>query len=81
MARSPGDVLVEFFGKFVLSALIAALSLTPFWIFLLVKNLLDPHGFWQKFLVLGVGVYFLGGLQIICLCAAIAATWMIWTET
>lgn len=80
MTKSLGEGLVEFFGKFVLSALIAALSLTPFWIFLLVKNLLDQHGFWQKFLVLGVGVYFLGGLQIICLVGALALLFMLWTE-
>lgn len=80
MAKSPGEGLVELFGKLVISVLIVALALTPFWIFLATKHLLDPQDFWQKFLVLGVGVYLLGGLQIICLCAAIAAIWACWTE-
>lgn len=80
MTASPGKRLVEFFGKFIVTVLLVALSFTPTWIFLLVRNLLDPHGFWQKFLVLGVGVYFLGGLQIICLIVVIALTVVLWMD-
>jgi len=37
----------------------------PVGVFLLVKHCLAPEGFWQKFVTYGLGVYFLGGLQIV----------------
>jgi len=37
----------------------------PAGVFLLVKHCLAPEGFWQKFVVYGLGVYFLGGVQIV----------------
>ncbi len=55
------DALIK--SLFTLAAL--ALCLIPTWIYLLARLVLDPHGFWQKLVVLGLGVWFLGGLQII----------------
>ncbi len=58
---------MEVLGKLTASALTLLLALTPFWLYLTAQHLLDPQGFWQRLLVVGVGVYFLGGLQIIFL--------------
>jgi hypothetical protein len=41
------------------------LALIPTWSFLLLKFLIAPVGFVQNFLVFGLGIYFLGGLQIL----------------
>ena len=45
-------------------------SWIPLGFFLFVKNSLSPEGFWQKFVIYGAGIYFLGGVQIIFLIGA-----------
>ena len=40
-------------------------ALIPTWFYILAKVLLAPQGFWQNFLLLGVGLFFLGGLQLV----------------
>ena len=41
-----------------------AIALIPFWIWLAFYKFLDPVDFWQRAVVFGFGVYFLGGLQL-----------------
>lgn len=48
-----------------LGTLIIALS--PLWIWLAVYNFLGPTGFWEKFILLGLGVWFGGFIQLMCL--------------
>lgn len=64
--------------KIVISILIGLLGLMPTWIFILVKTLLSPDGFWQKFAVYGLGVYFLGALQIVFLVLVLTAIFEIY---
>ena len=47
------------------SLLVALVALIPTWVFLLVKHFTQPEGFWQNFVVYGLGVWFLGSLQLI----------------
>ncbi len=37
----------------------------PTWIFLLIKNSLNPTGFWQNLVAYGLGAYFLWGVQLV----------------
>jgi len=45
--------------------LIATISLIPLWLYLGARDLLNPQGFLAEFFVFGVGVWLLGGMQII----------------
>ena len=63
--------------KFILNIFILVLALIPTWVFLLVKNLLNPEGFWQKAFVYGFGIYFLGSLQFVCIFMYIA--WLLYS--
>ena len=55
---------IDFFQKSIFTFIVTAIAFMPTIMFFVVKNLLNPEGFWQKFVVFGVGVYFLGGIQI-----------------
>ena len=51
--------------KFLFALLAFIICGWPTWLYLIVRSLLEPHGFWQE-LVLGVvGVYFLVAFQIL----------------
>ena len=43
---------------------VAIVMFIPASIFAVVRDLLHPVGFWQVAFVYGLGVYFMGGLQI-----------------
>lgn len=64
--------------KTLISLIIAGFSLLPTWFFLIIKNMLDPEGFWQKFVVFGVGVYVLGAMQLLFLILAFCLIFMIY---
>jgi hypothetical protein len=68
------------FGAFILSLIAAAICLWPVWLWLLAKSLLSPHGFWQEFFLLGVGVWFLGGAQVVFLIILIIVLFFIWAD-
>ena len=53
------------FVKHVFAGIIVILTLIPAWIFLLLKYLLNPEGFWQNLVTYGLGLFFLGSLQIV----------------
>ena len=59
-------------------------ALCPTWIFFLLKYFLNPQGFWQNFVLLGVGFWILGGFQVILLVAWIGlciAMLIKWSES
>ena len=49
----------------LLSGISAVVLLIPTWVFLLGYYLLDPTGFWQKIVFCGVGLFFLGAIQVV----------------
>lgn len=53
--------------KILISIFFLIVAFWPTWLFLLVKYLLAPDGFWQNLILFGVGFYFLGFLQIFSL--------------
>lgn len=68
-----------FFARLMLSAVCIVLALVPTWFFLVARSLLSPEGFWQEVFVFGVGLYFLGGLQIFLAIALLFVLAAIWT--
>lgn len=54
-------------------------ALWPFWIWLAAYKLLAPNGFRPKLLVVGLGTWVLGGLQLLML-AVWFAVCLIFTE-
>ena len=65
--RSFKDSLSSFAVNSVFLIITLAIALLPTWIYLLVKHFLSPEGFWQNAFLLGISVWFLGGLQIVIL--------------
>ena len=58
------------FVKLVMSFLVVMAALMPTWFWLAIKDITNPEGFWQTFVLLGVGMWFLGGFQIVFLIIA-----------
>ena len=52
----------------------------PTYFLLFLKGILSPEGFWQKFLVYGVGIWFIGGLQLVLLIIAIVLVFKLWVD-
>jgi len=44
-----------------------SIALWPTWLFLTFRAILSPVGFWQNLVLTGLGLYFLGFMQIIML--------------
>lgn len=57
--------------------LIAVASLIPFWLYLGARNLINPEGFLAEFFVFGVGVWLLGGMQIVLLIVGFVAGYFV----
>jgi hypothetical protein len=72
--------LVTSLVRLGISLVATAILLFPFWIWLGARALLAPEGFWQNLLVFGIGVWALGGLQILCLIGLIAVFVAIWSD-
>jgi len=56
---------VKVFLKFVFIMAFLVVTLIPTWLFLLIRYFTDPNGFWQNLVLVGLGMWFLGGIQII----------------
>jgi hypothetical protein len=57
-----------------------ALAGIPTYFFLFLKSILNPEGFWQKFLVYGMGIWFIGALQVVLLILAIILVVKFWLD-
>jgi len=68
------------FLKFVLSLLLCGIALTPTWVYLVFKYYLSPEGFWEKLITLGLGISFLGTIQLVLLIVFVAAICRLWTN-
>jgi len=70
-----------FWGKWFLTSVFGALTFLPTIFFFAVKAALQPEGFWQQFVVYGVGLYFLGALQLAFLVVYLGALLtVIWSD-
>ena len=55
-------------------------ALIPLWIFIGGKSLLSPEGFFQNFFVFGIGIWFLGGIQLLLLIICFVWMFIVWTK-
>jgi len=54
-------------SNLVFTVISLVIALLPFWVYLLMKYFLNPQGFLQNIFLIGVSMWFLGGLQLIFL--------------
>ncbi|HEY4477232.1 MAG: hypothetical protein A3B25_02560 [Candidatus Ryanbacteria bacterium RIFCSPLOWO2_01_FULL_48_26] len=47
------------------SFIVIVLALTPTWLFIGGRSLINPTWFFQEFFILGIGIWFLGGIQLV----------------
>ncbi len=57
-----------------------AIGFIPLWFYLMVRLAFSPNGFWQEFILFGLGVYFLGFIQIILLGLLVWYLWALWVK-
>ena len=50
----------------------------PLWIYLLADAVLKPAGFWQNLVLAGIGLWFLGAIQLFLLVGLVLALVVIW---
>jgi hypothetical protein len=62
------------------SVVVAAVCLWPTWIWLIARSMLHPVGFWENLVTVGLGFYFLAGLQVLFLIIMFFALIALWTE-
>ncbi|MBI2036765.1 MAG: hypothetical protein HYT14_00170 [Candidatus Liptonbacteria bacterium] len=67
--------------RLLASAVTLAVCLWPLWLYLWVKSVLVPVGFWQNAAMLVGGFYVLGGLQVMFAILWFAVLWFIWVTS
>ena len=50
-------------------------ALTPTWLYLGIRFLLGPEGFWQNLVLFGIGALILGSLQFVLFLFGLFITW------
>lgn len=50
----------------------------PVWMYLGVRHLAAPEGFWQEMFLVGIGIWALGSLQVLFLAIAIVWVLFVW---
>lgn len=65
--------------RLLLTAVGIAVAGIPTWLYLIARNLLNPEGFWQNLVILGAGLYVLGGFQIFFAIGLLFWLWAVWT--
>ena len=58
--------------------LIALVSLIPFWLYLGARDLLNPQSFLAEFFVFGVGVWLLGGMQLVMIIVGLVVGYLVY---
>jgi len=66
--------------RLVLTAIAGVICAWPAWLYLFADSLLDPNGFWQNLVLVGFGVWFLLGAQILFLLVFIVLLIPIWAS-
>lgn len=71
---------MEFLQKIGATLLSIVIALIPLWIFLGIKAIASPEGFWQNTVLLGIGMYFLGSIQFLLLIALLVFLYSVWND-
>jgi hypothetical protein len=70
----------DFLGKIFASVLGLIIASIPFDLYLLAKYFFNPQGFWQNLVLAGLGLFFLGLIQLGCLILLVVWLVAVWTE-
>ena len=76
--KKEGDIMIAMMGRLLWSLIATIICFIPLWMFLGVKLLLKPTGFWQSFVIYGAGIYFLGFIQLLLIVALSVLILLIW---
>ncbi|MEN9614383.1 MAG: hypothetical protein RLZZ347_690 [Candidatus Parcubacteria bacterium] len=68
-------------GKILWSLVVVVLGLIPLWIYLIARLLLQPHGFWQELVLVGLGLWVLGFVQFVFAVIGIFLIFLIWKDS
>ncbi|MBI4091009.1 MAG: hypothetical protein HY422_03215 [Candidatus Komeilibacteria bacterium] len=63
-----------------ISAFATAIALIPFWIYLGIRVLLQPEGFWQNLVLTGIGVWLMGGIQASLFIVLLVVLYFLWAK-
>lgn len=66
--------------KIIFSVGATVMALIPLWIYLLAKWAFASEGFWQNFILFGLGAWLLGGFQLILVIMLIVFLYTFWGE-
>ncbi len=58
-------------AKILGSIIVTAVMFIPLWFWLILSYLITPVGFWQQFVMMSAGLFFLGVIQLLFLIAGI----------
>lgn len=74
------EAFKAFGQKVALSLLGVLVAGIPTILWLLARWMLSPEGFWQETVLLGIGLYVAGGLQLILFFVLCWWLYMVWTD-
>jgi len=74
------NVFVGLMAKAILTIMIWAVMLVPFWIYLVTRIFIDPTGFWQEFAVFFAFAIVIGWAQVLLGLAGVAFTFLVLFE-
>ncbi len=64
--------------RLLTTIVILVVAFIPLWIWLGLRVVVNPTTFWEKFVLIGAGLYFLGGIQIFLLIVAGFFLFAVW---
>ncbi len=56
------------------------IALLPTWVYLLIQHIANPQGFWQHLVMVGLGLWVLGGIQFVLLLLWIGGSFILVIE-
>ena len=74
------SIVVTIAVKSLLSLLTTGIFLFPAWVFLFLRTVAQPTGFWQNFAMGVAGIALLGGVQVVLIIVLIAVLIALWAN-
>jgi len=73
---------LSFVAKAIFTLIIWAVALIPFWLYLVIRMIADPVGFWQELATVALCAIFIGWIQVIlAIGAAVLTVALIFDDT
>ena len=66
------------FYNWVATLVVALVALAPTWFWIIARWLMEPEGFWQNFILFGVGLWLMGFVQLVLIVVAFMLIVAIW---